>query len=524
MTLQLIKESVLTTSQRKSSAPCLAYDYDLYYNPSNGDVNIIRKQGSGGNISQPSTTSECDYIFNNGSFTKAAFDTFGKDILDNVFIDIKKNVEKTYNIVGNGNIVKPAFIDNSTYDVTGSPTTTQLSQSQTNLPPASVLGNAQIAATPSNQNNPSAPTGSNIASAVATAAVTTSTLLSQMGGIANESKKYGSNKLLIYPEDLIQLGQDTLHITEYNYQPPSGAELNQLFGGDVGSIITEGIKKITATKEFLGKVILPIPNNIADNNSVAWGADTMNNLTASATAQVMSNPALAAGGAGVASILSNLAGVPNVTALALYGEMFRKVISSGNINPAVKAQFESALGSLVLKSAQIDVPPETILARGLGVVPNSNLELLFQGPTLREFSFGWRMSPRSESEATMIRRIIRVFKQGMAARKLNYGAAAGAPAGLLGTPNVYKLEYKSGNKSISSLNKFKLCALTNFSVNYAPDGQWAAYDDSHPVSLTIGMSFTEIEPIFNSDYQNTITDVLSGAADLSPVTQDDIGY
>jgi hypothetical protein len=247
----------------------------------------------------------------------------------------------------------------------------------------------------------------------------------------------------------------------------------------------------------------------------------MNNLTAAATAQVMGNPALAAGGAAAAGLASQIFGIPNVTPLALYAALGAKADLN---DPAIKAQIEAAIGSLVLKAGQFDVPPETILARGLGVVPNSNLELLFQGPTLREFSFGWRLSPRSDKEAKTVRKIVRVFKQGMAARKINSGAAAGAPAALLGTPNVFKLEYKAGEKSISALNKFKLCALTNFSVSYAPDGQWAAYDDSQPVSLTIGMSFTEIEPIFESDYQETITGTLSSAVDLPKVTQDDVGY
>ena len=248
----------------------------------------------------------------------------------------------------------------------------------------------------------------------------------------------------------------------------------------------------------------------------------MNNLTAAATAEVMGNLGPAALGAGAGTVLSNLIpGIPNVTPLALYGVLASKADMN---NPAVAQQIQSAIGSLVLKAGQFDVPPETILARGLGVVPNSNLELLFQGPTLREFSFGWRLSPRSEREARIVKKIIRVFKQGMAARKLNSGAAAGVSAALLGTPNVFKLEYKSGNSPISALNKFKLCALTNFSVNYAPDGQWAAYEDSQPVSLTIGMSFTEIEPIFESDYQNTVAGTLSAFADLSQVGDNDVGY
>jgi len=75
------------------------------------------------------------------------------------------------------------------------------------------------------------------------------------------------------------------------------------------------------------------------------------------------------------------------------------------------------------------------------------------------------------------------------------------------------------------LNKFKVCALTNFSVNYAPEGTWAAYDEGQPVSVTITMQFAELEPIYNTDYQTSIFSTRSGdLGDLDQVQNDDVGY
>jgi hypothetical protein len=190
-------------------------------------------------------------------------------------------------------------------------------------------------------------------------------------------------------------------------------------------------------------------------------------------------------------------------------------------------QTKAAITSLLLKNAGFELPAETILARGYGIVPNSNLELLFQGPTLRQFGFTWRMSPRSASEATNVKRIIRMFKQGSAPRKLNSQSGAGAASLFLGTPNVFKLSYKTGNEEISGLNKFKICALVNMSVVYAPDGQWAAYDKGQPVSLTMSLNFQEIEPVYESDYQEDVSDKFTGNLRLdnfSSVKQDDVGY
>ena len=102
----------------------------------------------------------------------------------------------------------------------------------------------------------------------------------------------------------------------------------------------------------------------------------------------------------------------------------------------------------------------------------------------------------------------------------------------MGTPNVFKLRYiTTGNKDISGVNRFKVCALRSVAVNYAPEGTWAAYDEGQPVSVTMSLNFQEIEPVYESDYQqNTSQKFLDGgnndwASDnYTPVGDDDVGY
>ena len=127
-----------------------------------------------------------------------------------------------------------------------------------------------------------------------------------------------------------------------------------------------------------------------------------------------------------------------------------------------------------------------------------------------------------------VNQIIRFFKQGMAVKKLD--GKAGAQSYFLGTPNVFKLRYRTeGNKQISGVNKIKVCALTGFSVNYAADGNWAAYDEGQPVSSIINMSFKELEPIYDTDYQTDIQDDrlstgFKSTGDLDPIGPNDVGY
>ena len=343
---------------------------------------------------------------------------------------------------------------------------------------------------------------------------------------------------LQYPKDaLYDKTQDHLQIGQYHYRPPKS---DQLFSKDgTNKILTSGLQKTSALAEFLGIVKLPMPNNISDSNNVAWGDDSMNNLSAAATADVIQNldkylGAAAAGGL-VGAFTAGNAG--QGAALGAQGALLYKLLTGGAANSqAAQALLKTAGASKVLSMAGFSVSPESILARGFGVVPNSNLELLFNSPTLREFSFQYRMSPRSKQEATEINKIIRFFKQGMAAKKQDaisgnpeYGSA-GAASYFLGTPNVFQLQYKTtGGNTIKGVNRIKTCALTGFAMNYAADGNWAAYDDGQPVSVIMNMTFKELEPIYDTDYQETIFDGRTftgkdGSGDLYPITSDEVGY
>ena len=345
----------------------------------------------------------------------------------------------------------------------------------------------------------------------------------------NEEQLFSDRALLKYPRDILDMKQDTLQIVMYNYKAPLGDVFvqrddkgNQITV-DSAPIINKGLQRNTALKKFIGTVILPIPSGIQDNNAISWGDDTMNSMTAGIAAAAISDitkPLLQQGitgvGAAALSALKNLniptQSINNIAAMLGSG--------ASPDNP----MFKTSVISLLLKNAGVELPPETILARGAGIVPNSNLELLFQGPTLRQFGFSWRMSPRSELEAKNVKRIIRFFKQGSSPRKISNMSGTVANTLFLGTPNVFKLSYKTGNEEISGLNKFKICALVNMSVVYAPDGQWASYDKGQPVSLTMSLNFQEIEPVYEDDYRTDNRMSNTKLKDNPKVYPDDVGY
>ena len=340
-------------------------------------------------------------------------------------------------------------------------------------------------------------------------------------GVANEDFIFGrSGKSIKYPSDMEISRQDHITIQQFRYVPPNS---ESIFSG-AANIWTNGLGRGADRREkALGIVYLPMPNQVVDSNSCAWDGNAMNSLSAGAMAEVgskLKEYGLAALGG---QALQSSTGVGSPQAAVLTGLLFN-LATSGALanNTSLQGLVTADISSKILAMAGQGVDPETILARAAGIVPNSNLEFLFKGPALRSFNnFSWRMTARSVGEAKAIRNLIRFFKQGMAPKK--FTGRSGEPSYMLGTPNVFKLEYKTvGNKINQAVNQFKTCALTQFATNYTPDSFWAAYDEGQPLSVSISMSFNELEPIYDSDYQSD--NILAARTDLSSISAEAVGY
>lgn len=188
----------------------------------------------------------------------------------------------------------------------------------------------------------------------------------------------------------------------------------------------------------------------------------------------------------------------------LLGAVGRTVEAGTNIfgkgGAAAKNQIEQQLtlkaAAEAVKKLGINVNAEAYRARVTGTVINPNLELLFNGPKLRSFSFSFKMTPRSGDEAKQIRDIIKFFKKGMAPKR----ATAAEDAFFLGAPNVFRISFMHKGKPSKSLPTLKTCALVNFNVNYTADGFYSSFGDGQPISLQVDMSFAELTPIYNDHY------------------------
>ena len=137
-----------------------------------------------------------------------------------------------------------------------------------------------------------------------------------------------------------------------------------------------------------------------------------------------------------------------------------------------------------------------------GKILNPNLELIFSGPSLRQFAYTYKFTPREEREAKEVRSIIKFFKKQMAPKRSRNGKL------FLESPNVFKLKYffKNGREH-PFLNKIKICALKAFDVQYTPDGSYMTYEDGSMTSYQMSLQFGELNPIYNDEIDMSSNDM-----------------
>ena len=259
-----------------------------------------------------------------------------------------------------------------------------------------------------------------------------------------------------------------------------------------GSLATKSVKNT-------GTIILQIPSDIKDGNTANYGESKMNTLTGAAAGAMMG--VMKSGATSVQMALGNLSTEEGLEKIK--GDI------GGNLTAGdTDALIDAAKMGLTVKATSsamgifgANVSPEQLLARSSGQIFNPNLELLFNGPSLRSFSFSFKMTPRSVQEARQCKLIIRSFKQNMAPK--TGGDTIGGSAIFMKTPNLFELRYRKGNSDHPFLNKFKQCFLTNVSVNYTGEGVYATYDDATPISMQLDLQFKEIEPIYFDDYDKS---------------------
>lgn len=149
-----------------------------------------------------------------------------------------------------------------------------------------------------------------------------------------------------------------------------------------------------------------------------------------------------------------------------------------------------------------------------GVILNPNAELLFSGFDLRNFGLQFKMAPRNQTEAEVIRDIITTFKR---ASLPVFGAAPGNSVSnlfqkkgttsrenannrnFIGVPNLCIVEFMKGGSQHPYLTQYKPCAIKSVQVSYTPDGQYTTYEDGSPVATSLTLAFVESKLVYSNE-------------------------
>lgn len=314
----------------------------------------------------------------------------------------------------------------------------------------------------------------------------------------NTKNQIQSTSRLTYPSNIFNNYTDYIKFDFYKYQGP--------FSGDGGGEITdtEGVTNKDLIKynqsdgnqytKYSGvePILMYMPEDISTGYQTDWTGKGYSNIAANilrGSGAAMSGD----GGGTINSFVSSLG-----TAAGAAPTAVAQGISTG-IN---------ALGG-------DNVTTEDVLQGSLGVVLNPNTELMFQGFKLRSFGLKFKMSPRNEKEALEIRKIIGTFK------KVSLPTYAPEPGGVsdlakalknaigkqegrtnnnyIGVPGLCTVQFMKGATLHPFLPQYKVCAITDVSINYTPDGTYSTLTDGSPVAVELSLNFSETKLIYSNE-------------------------
>lgn len=247
-------------------------------------------------------------------------------------------------------------------------------------------------------------------------------------------------------------------------------------------------------------ILLPLSNQIQDNDSVTYTEENAGPLLGNALNQL--------GVSGAIEKAKNA--LTNISSLSDGVKQLNDLFKTATDGQGTKQQLQQALAAGnavttggVLEAAQGIAPVATNAALGfLGYSPNQFFTVLMKGPNYKSYVFVWKLFPKNLQESNQINNII---------LKLQNAKAPGTTAGgaLWTFPNIFKLGYRPNTKY---LHKFKPSVLEEIAVDYAPGGSAAFYagTENPPEAVIISAKFKELEYWLTGDYNDRPNPFLEG--------------
>ena len=325
--------------------------------------------------------------------------------------------------------------------------------------------------------------------------VTTETIQSiklAYGGPYSNFSPDGKSSSLRYPCDphMIQEDSDYVAFRFYKYAPPfkdrkqvtfreqlpaSSPRVPQTFTG------FDYNQSQTYKRNGMQDVILYMPDDISTGYKSNWQGKAFSNIAT-----------------GVMRAIGN-----GNQQFENAGTALKNVIESG-----IPIAGNIALARLIGSITGDQITADDLFSSTSGAILNPNVELLFGGVDLRNFSLTYKLVPRSAKESAAINAIIKSFKLAMLP-SVTPGPVngfneedkkiQGINNSFIGLPDLCQVVFMKGASRHERLPRFKMCAITDVSVNYTPDGSYATYGDGQPVAIELSLTFQETKMVFRED-------------------------
>tara|TARA_B100000927_G_scaffold254933_1_gene221432 strand:- start:2714 stop:3892 length:1179 start_codon:yes stop_codon:yes gene_type:complete len=138
---------------------------------------------------------------------------------------------------------------------------------------------------------------------------------------------------------------------------------------------------------------------------------------------------------------------------------------------------------------------------GLQVTVNPNTRSVFQGVSVRNFSFQYDFYPTSKAEQNQVERIIKTFRTQMYPRAIPEASLqAGFPLGYK-FPNLFEINFKFNNAEIQGMPKPLFCFLRDVSTTFNPGGM-SYHDQGKPTHMNMSLQFQEFRALNQQDIEN----------------------
>jgi hypothetical protein len=243
-----------------------------------------------------------------------------------------------------------------------------------------------------------------------------------------------------------------------------------------------------------GTIRLPVAKSIQDKFHAEWSTDKSDPIVGAILESVLFH--------------AQKESDPNANTI---DKLTAGLIAAGETGAAAAAgasigKFKDTLSSVnQTLGAGADLRLEQLL-QPLGLAVNPFLTVMFKEPSFKKHSFNWKLLARDPEESRIITSIVNEFKWHMLP-----DVATNSAGTLLNYPSMVQVGFYSND---DFLYRFKPCAITDLSVNYAPASTPSFFKGSQnvPTEVSIDIQLMEIEYWTKLDFQNNM---VAGASMMS---------